>query len=87
MSSAQGKIEELKKKIFFTFLLLVVYRLAAQVPVAGVNGSAIQKLFCRVWWWRIFDLINTFSGGAFKRFSVLALGLCLTLQPQLFLAF
>lgn len=74
MASAQGKIEELKKKIFFTLLLLFVYRMAAQIPVPGVDGVAIQSYFAESGG-GIFDLINTFSGGAFKRFSVLALGI------------
>lgn len=74
MSAAQGKIEELKKRIFFTFLLLLVYRLAAQVPVAGVNAGALASYFSEGGS-GIFDIINTFSGGAFKRFSVLALGI------------
>ncbi len=74
MSNAQGKLEELKKKIFFTLLLLFVYRMAAQIPVPGVNASAISSYFAESGG-GIFDLINTFSGGAFKRFSVLALGI------------
>lgn len=74
MASNQSKLEELKKRILFTFLLLVVYRLAAQIPVPGVDGSAIQAYFAEGGG-GIFDLINTFSGGAFKRFSVLALGI------------
>ncbi len=74
MSSAQGKIEELKKKIFFTLLLLFVYRMASQIPVPGVNGAAVQSYFAESGG-GIFDLINTFSGGAFKRFSILALGI------------
>ncbi len=74
MLASQGKIEELKKKIFYTFLFLVVYRLAAQVPVPGVNATAITSYFAESGG-GIFDLVNTFSGGAFKRFSVLALGI------------
>ncbi|TNF05696.1 MAG: preprotein translocase subunit SecY [Deltaproteobacteria bacterium] len=74
MSNAQGKLEELKKKIFFTFLLLCVYRMAAQIPVPGVDAKAIAAYFSESGG-GIFDLINTFSGGAFKRFSVLALGI------------
>jgi preprotein translocase subunit SecY len=74
MSNAQGKLEELKKKIFFTLLLLFVFRMAAQIPVPGVNAAAIQSYFAESGG-GIFDLINTFSGGAFKRFSVLALGI------------
>ena len=72
--ASSGKIEELKKKILFTLLLLFVYRMAAQVPVPGVNGDALQSYFAGSSG-GIFDLINTFSGGAFKRFSILALGI------------
>lgn len=74
MASAQGKLEELKKKVFFTLLLLGVYRLAAQVPVPGVDAIALKSYFAEAGG-GIFDLINTFSGGAFKRFSILALGI------------
>ena len=74
MASTQGKLEELKKKIFFTLLLLFVYRMAAQVPVPGVDGAALKAYFFESGG-GIFDLINTFSGGAFKRLSVLALGI------------
>ena len=74
MSTAHGKLEELKRKVFFTFMLLVVYRLFAQISVPGVNASAIAAYFSESGG-GIFDLINTFSGGAFKRFSVLALGI------------
>jgi preprotein translocase subunit SecY len=74
MSTGSGKVEELKKRILYTVLLLLVYRLAAQVPVPGVNASAIASYFNDSNG-GIFDLVNTFSGGAFKRFSVLALGI------------
>ena len=74
MSVTQGKLEELKNKIFWTFILLVIYRLAAQIPVPGVNAAALKSYFSDSSG-GIFDLINTFSGGAFKRFSVLALGI------------
>jgi len=74
MLAAQGKLDELKKKVFYTFLLLVVYRLAAQVPVPGVDAAALKSYFAEAGG-GIFDLVNTFSGGSFKRFSVLALGI------------
>lgn len=74
MADAQGKLEELKKKIFFTFLLLVVFRLAAQIPIPGADAQALESYFSSNDG-GIFDLINTFSGGALKRFSVIALGI------------
>lgn len=74
MNIAQGKLEELKKKILATILLLIVFRIAAQIPVPGVDGAALKSYFdaqAR----SLFDLINTFNGGALKRLSVLALGI------------
>ncbi len=74
MNIAQGKMEELRKKIFATILLLIVFRIAAQVPVPGVDGAALKSYFDSQAK-SIFDMINTFSGGALKRLSVLALGI------------
>jgi preprotein translocase subunit SecY len=74
MAFAQGKLEELKKRVLFTVLLLVVYRMTAQVPVPGVDAQAIASYFANSGG-GIFDLVNTFSGGAFKRFSIIALGI------------
>ncbi len=74
MNIGQGKVEELKKKIFATILLLIVFRIAAQIPVPGVDGLALKSFF-EGQERSIFDLINTFSGGALKRLSVLALGI------------
>ena len=74
MSTSQSKIDELKKRILATILLLIVFRVAAQIPVPGVDGAALKSYFdaqAR----SIFDLINTFNGGALKRLSVLALGI------------
>jgi preprotein translocase subunit SecY len=71
---SSSRLEELKRNVFWTFVLLAVYRFAAQVPVPGVDGAAINAYFAEGGG-GIFDLINTFSGGAFKRFSVLALGI------------
>jgi preprotein translocase subunit SecY len=71
---SSARLDDLKKKIFVTGLMLVVYRISAQVPVPGVNPVALQA------YWEttsggLFDLINTFSGGAFKKLSVVALGI------------
>jgi len=48
--------------------------MAAQIPVPGVNALALKSYFAGEGG-RLFDLMNTFSGGAFKRFSILALGI------------
>lgn len=69
-----SKIEELKKRILFTILMLGVYRIATQVPTPGVNGAALSSFFDGMKG-SIFGVFNTFSGGALERFSVLALGI------------
>ena len=74
MSFTKSKLEELYKRIFYTFLLLLVFRMAAQVPVPGVNATALKDFFADSGG-GLIDLFNTFSGGALKRFSVLALGI------------
>jgi preprotein translocase subunit SecY len=74
MSVTQGKLDDLKHKVLMTFMLLAVYRLAAQIPVPGVDPIALKAYFSANSG-GLFDLINTFSGGAFKRFSILALGI------------
>jgi preprotein translocase subunit SecY len=74
MTAAQGKLEELRKRIFFTILMLGVYRLATQVPTPGVDSAALASYFAGVQG-SIFGVFNTFSGGALERFSILALGI------------
>src|SRR5690606_10573739 len=72
--SSVSKLEELKKRVFFTILMLGVYRVATQVPTPGVDGAALSSFFGGLQG-SIFGVFNTFSGGALERFSVLALGI------------
>jgi preprotein translocase subunit SecY len=74
MSTAQGKLEELRKRVLFTILMLGVYRVATQVPTPGVDSAALTSFFEGAKG-SIFGVFNTFSGGALERFSVLALGI------------
>jgi preprotein translocase subunit SecY len=69
-----SKLEELKKRVFFTILMLGIYRVATQVPTPGVDGAALSSFFDGMKG-SIFSVFNTFSGGALERFSVLALGI------------
>ncbi len=74
MNGAQGKIEELRKRVLFTFFMLGVYRVATQVPMPGVDANALASFFSTNKT-NLFGVFNTFSGGALERFSVLALGI------------
>ena len=69
-----SKLEELKKRVFFTILMLGIYRVATQVPTPGVDGAALSSFFDGMKG-SLFSVFNTFSGGALERFPVLALGI------------
>lgn len=65
------KLPDLRKKIVFTLVILVIYRLANHVPVPGVNAEALRQMFQQN---QLLGLWDMFSGGAMSRFSVLAMG-------------
>lgn len=64
-------LPDLRRKLFFTFLILVVYRLAAHVPVPGVDREALRRLFESN---QLLGFLNLLSGGAMSDFSVMAMG-------------
>jgi len=66
------KIPDLRKKLLFTALILFIFRLAAHIPVAGVNLQALKGLFGQN---QFLGLLDIFSGGTLANFSVMALGL------------
>ena len=65
------KIKDLRKKIFYVLVMLVIFRFAAHIPVPGVDVSVLKKFFENN---QIFGLLNMFTGGAMDNFSVVALG-------------
>ncbi len=67
------RIPELNKRLLFTALMLVIYRLGVFVPIPGIDPEQILKLF-ETTKGTIFDILNMFSGGALERASVFALG-------------
>ena len=68
------KIPELKRRIFYTLALLVVYRVGVHVPVPGIDSAALAEIFNRAQG-TILGIFNMFSGGALERLSVFALGI------------
>lgn len=77
MAGADGivKIPELRKRLLFSLMVLVVYRLGIHVPTPGVDGEALAQLFANTkMQGTVFGWFNLFSGGALQRFSVFALG-------------
>ncbi len=68
------KIEELRNKIILTLGLMVVYRLAAQVPLPGIDPTQLTGLANKTND-GLLGLLNAFTGGAFAKASVMALGI------------
>mgnify|MGYP001813915001 FL=1 len=68
------KIEELRNKIMLTLGLMVVYRLAAQVPLPGIDPTQLSGLANKTSD-GLLGLLNAFTGGAFAKASVMALGI------------
>jgi preprotein translocase subunit SecY len=69
-----GKFGDLRRRLIFLVLALVVYRLGAHIPVPGIDPEQLQELF-RGQQGGILSLFNMFSGGALSRFTVFALGI------------
>ena len=69
-----GKFGDLRRRLVFLLLALVVYRLGAHIPVPGIDPNQLQQLF-KGQQGGILGLFNMFSGGALSRFTVFALGI------------
>ncbi len=68
------KIPELRSRIGFTLLMLAVFRLGAHVPVPGINGPALAEFFAHTQG-TILGFFDLFSGGAFRKLTIFALGI------------
>jgi preprotein translocase subunit SecY len=69
-----GKFGDLRRRLVFLLLALVVYRIGAHIPVPGIDPIQLQQLF-KGQQGGILSLFNMFSGGALSRFTVFALGI------------
>ncbi|BEU98118.1 preprotein translocase subunit SecY [Acidovorax sp. DW039] len=69
-----GKFGDLRRRLVFLLLALVVYRIGAHIPVPGIDPAQLQQLFSGQKG-GILNLFNMFSGGALSRFTVFALGI------------
>jgi len=72
---AVWSIEELRKKIIFTLGLILVYRFGAQVSLPGIDPTQLASLQKQTSDNTLLDLLNQFTGGAFSRASIFALGI------------
>ncbi|UQS83981.1 preprotein translocase subunit SecY [Bombilactobacillus thymidiniphilus] len=73
------KVKEIRKKIFFTLLILAVYRLGAQITVPGINISAMEKFGAT----GLVPLLDTVSGGGLSNYSIFSLGVSPYITAQI----
>ena len=66
------KVEEVRKKIIFTLLMFLVFRIGAHIPVPGIDNSIIQQLTSQAKILGFFDMV---AGGAFSNFSIFAMSI------------
>lgn len=67
------KIPELRKRILYTLMMFLVFRLGSSIPVPGINNALLADLFKNDAGFLSF--FNLMSGGSFKRFTIFALGI------------
>ncbi len=72
--STFSKAEDLKKRIMFTLLALIVYRFGTYIPLPGVNAAVIQE-FAAANSGGLFGILDMFSGGAISRMTIFALNI------------
>ena len=73
LAGNQAGIAELRSRLLFVLFALLVYRVGTHIPVPGIDPSQLQALFNQNQG-GILELFNMFSGGAWERMSILALG-------------
>ena len=69
-----GNMVEIRQRLMFVLLALVVYRIGAHIPVPGINPAAFAQFF-KENSGTVLGMFNMFSGGALKNFSIFALGI------------
>lgn len=67
------KVPEIRSKMIFTLLMLVVFRIGSNIPVPNINRSVLAEMFTSET--GLFDLFDLFSGGSFSNFTIFALSI------------
>ncbi|MGN0681577.1 MAG: preprotein translocase subunit SecY [Candidatus Fimisoma sp.] len=71
--SQAWKVAEIRSKMIFTLLMLVVFRIGSNIPVPNINRAVLSEMFTGDA--GLFDLFDLFSGGAFSNFTIFALSI------------
>jgi preprotein translocase subunit SecY len=67
------KVKEIRRKIFFTLAMLIVYRIGSNIPVPGIDRTYLSQMFSGET--GLLDLFDLFSGGSFSNFTIFALSI------------
>ena len=68
------RVDEIRKKLFYTFMMLIVVRIGSQLPTPGVNPEYVQQFFAQQTG-EAFNFFNAFTGGSFEQMSIFALNI------------
>ena len=71
--SKAWKVDEIRQKMIFTLLMLVVFRIGSNIPVPGIDRTYLTQMFSEET--GLLDLFDLFSGGAFSNFTIFALSI------------
>lgn len=66
------KVAEIRKKLIYTFFMLLVYRLVSMIPVPGINASVVKEVSQQ---FDALNLVNMMTGNAFQQMTVMAMGI------------
>ncbi len=66
------KVEELRKKLIYTFLMLVLFRLVGVIPVSGINAAVVQEVANN---YDMLGLVNMMTGNSFSQMTIMAMGI------------
>lgn len=73
------KVKEIRKKIFFTLMILAIYRLGSYIAVPGVNAAAMNKISAT----GLVPLLDTVSGGGLANYSIFSMGVSPFITAQI----
>ena len=64
-------IKEIRNKVFYSLIIIVIYRLGSHIPISGIDLAALNNMFNNG---GVLGFFNLFSGGGLERYSIFALG-------------
>lgn len=69
------KVKEIRQKLFFTFLMLIVVRLGCQIPIPGTDANVLKSMMSSFSSNDAFQLLSAFTGGSLEQMSIFALNI------------